>query len=62
MLTESQRLIRQAVRTFARRELTPGAAGRDRDAAFPRDAFTKMAALGLFGMTVPKEFGDAGAD
>jgi acyl-CoA dehydrogenase-like protein len=62
MLTERQRLTRQTVRAFAQCELAPGATARDREAAFPKDAFDKMAALGLFGMMVPEEFGGAGAD
>jgi butyryl-CoA dehydrogenase len=40
----------------------PGAAQRDRDALFPRDAFAAMADLGLMGMLVPPEFGGMGAD
>jgi butyryl-CoA dehydrogenase len=62
MLSERQRLIRQTVRAFAQRELAPGAAAHDRDASFPKDAFAKMTALGLLGLTVPEEFGGAGTE
>jgi alkylation response protein AidB-like acyl-CoA dehydrogenase len=62
VLTDAQRQIRELVRNFARRELAPGAAERDRVPRFPREAFAKMAELGLLGMVVPEEFGGGGAD
>lgn len=62
MLNEAQRQVRDMVRQFAQRELAPTAAERDRSPCFPREAFTKMGALGLLGMTVPVEFGGAGTD
>lgn len=62
MLSEGQRQIRDMARQFAQRELAPSAAERDRMPRFPQEAFAKMARLGLLGMTVPAEFGGAGAD
>lgn len=62
MLTESQRHVRDMARQFAQRELAPTAAERDRVALFPREAFDKMAALGMLGMTVPTEYDGAGTD
>jgi butyryl-CoA dehydrogenase len=62
MLSEAQRRIREMVRAFARHELAPTAAARDREPRFPREAFAKMAELGLMGMLVPEELGGAGAD
>ena len=62
MLTENQRHIRDMARQFAQRELAPTAADRDRVARFPREAFDKMAELGLLGMTVPADHGGAGTD
>jgi butyryl-CoA dehydrogenase len=62
MLNERQRMIRNMVREFAQRELAPTAAKRDVEATFPRDAFRKMANLGLLGMMVPEQFGGAGVD
>jgi alkylation response protein AidB-like acyl-CoA dehydrogenase len=62
MLSEAQRQIRDMVRQFAERELAPTAAERDRSPRFPREAFARMGELGLLGMTVPPEFGGAGAD
>jgi alkylation response protein AidB-like acyl-CoA dehydrogenase len=62
MLTERQRMIRETVREFARRELAPGAAARDREARPPTDQIAAMAKLGLLGIMVPEELGGAGAD
>ena len=62
MLNEAQRQVRDTIRHFARRELAPGAAQRDREPRFPREAFSRMAELGMLGMTVPAEFDGAGAD
>lgn len=62
MLTEAQRQIRDMARHFAERELAPTVAERDRVPRFPREAFTKMGALGMLGMTVPAEFDGAGSD
>jgi butyryl-CoA dehydrogenase len=62
MLTEAQRQARSMVRQFARKELAPGAAERDRVPQFPREAFDKMAGLGMMGMVVPEQHGGAGLD
>jgi len=62
MLSESQKQIRDTAHQFAQRELAPTAAERDRVPRFPREAFAKMGELGLLGMTVPAEYGGAGAD
>jgi alkylation response protein AidB-like acyl-CoA dehydrogenase len=64
MLTVSpaQRQIRDTARDFARRELAPGAAERDRAPRFPKEAFAQLGALGFMGMLVPEDEGGAGAD
>ncbi|HLZ02917.1 MAG TPA: acyl-CoA dehydrogenase family protein [Bradyrhizobium sp.] len=62
MLTEGQRRVRQMARQFAQKELAPGAAERDRAPRFPREAFGKMAELGMMGMVVPEEHGGSGLD
>lgn len=62
MLSEGQCQIRDMARHFAERELASTAADRDRTLRFPREAFVKMAELGMLGMTVPVEFGGSGAD
>ncbi|MFW0777875.1 MAG: acyl-CoA dehydrogenase family protein [Rickettsiales bacterium] len=61
-LTEEQRMIRDMAREFARNQLAPGAAERDRTSAFPKDEISEMGKLGLMGMIVPEQHGGAGAD
>ncbi|MBW1816934.1 MAG: acyl-CoA dehydrogenase [Deltaproteobacteria bacterium] len=61
-LTEEQRMIQAMVREFARKEILPTAAERDRTKTFPIENIKKMGELGLMGMNVPTEFNGAGAD
>jgi short-chain 2-methylacyl-CoA dehydrogenase len=61
-LTEEQQLVRETVRGFARDRVAPVAAELDREQRFPYDLVTELAELGLMGMTIPEEYGGAGAD
>jgi alkylation response protein AidB-like acyl-CoA dehydrogenase len=61
-LTEEQKMIRAMVREFARTEILPTAAERDRTKEFPRENLRKMGELGLLGMNVPAEYNGAGVD
>jgi len=61
-LTEEQRMIREMVRDFADREITPHAANWDERAEFPAEAVRKLGELGLMGVPIPAEDGGAGAD
>ena len=62
ILTEEQVLIRETARAFARDRLAPFAAEREAAEEIPRAVIAEMGALGLMGMTVPPEWGGAGAD
>ncbi len=62
LLTDEHRLLRDTVLAFARRELGPIADEIDRNDAFPPDLFRRLGELGVLGVTVPKEYGGAGAD
>jgi len=61
-LSETQALIRDTARSFAREKLAPNAAAWDRESRFPSEAIAEMAGLGFLGMLVPEEWGGAGAD
>ncbi|HDG96582.1 MAG TPA: acyl-CoA dehydrogenase, partial [Desulfobacterales bacterium] len=61
-LTEEQKMIQAMVRDFAREEVMPTAAERDRTGEFPREIIKKMGELGLMGMNVPPEYNGAGVD
>jgi alkylation response protein AidB-like acyl-CoA dehydrogenase len=62
ILTEQQLMIRDMARAFAREQLAPGAARRDRESLFPREALAELGRLGLLGINVPEQWGGAGAD
>ncbi|MCB9681494.1 MAG: acyl-CoA dehydrogenase family protein [Alphaproteobacteria bacterium] len=49
-------------REFARNEVLPGAATRDRTGDFPHDLFANLAELGLTGVFVPEDYGGSGLD
>jgi len=61
-LTETQQMIRDTVRDFAKKNLAPRAEELDRKGEFPMQNFKEMAELGLTGIPVPEEYGGAGAD
>ena len=62
LLTEDQRLVRDAARDFAQSVLAPHAAQWDRDAALPDEVVRQMGALGLLGMLVPEAQGGSKTD
>jgi isovaleryl-CoA dehydrogenase len=51
--------LRDAVRTFAAKEIAPRAAQIDRSDQFPLDLWPKMGDLGVLGITVEEEYGGA---
>ncbi|MBF0258245.1 MAG: acyl-CoA dehydrogenase family protein [Desulfamplus sp.] len=61
-LTEKHKVVRHSVRDFARREIVPIAKDIDEEQRFPWEVVDKMAALGYFGIQVPRELGGAGMD
>jgi short-chain 2-methylacyl-CoA dehydrogenase len=61
-LTDEQRLLRDTVREFARREVAPVAEELDRTKAFPYELVAKMGNLGLMGIPFPEQYGGGGAD
>jgi alkylation response protein AidB-like acyl-CoA dehydrogenase len=61
-LSDEQRLLRETVRDFARREVAPAAAELDREKRFPYELVAKLGELGLMGIPFPQEYGGGGAD
>lgn len=61
-LTDEQRLIQESVRRCADQEIAPVAAENDRAGRFPRELVNRMAAMGLLGGPIPKEYGGSGLD
>ena len=61
-LSEEHNLIRETVRDFAEREIKPVALELDEKESFSIDLTKKIGELGLFGMTLPPEYGGQGLD
>lgn len=61
-VAERHRMIAAMVREFVEAEVRHRASELDETESFPEDLYRAMAQLGLFGITVPAEFGGVGAD
>jgi short/branched chain acyl-CoA dehydrogenase len=61
-LEQEHELVRSTVRDFAQKRVAPVAEELDRQGRFPYELVGELAALGLMGMTIPEEYGGAGAD
>jgi len=61
-LSKEQQMLQQMVRDFAQKEIEPIASDLDKEGRFPEEIIKKLGELGIMGMTVPKEYGGAGAD
>ena len=61
-LDQEHELVRSTVRDFAQERVAPVAEELDRESRFPYELVGELAELGLMGMTIPEEYGGAGAD
>ncbi|MEO6593388.1 MAG: acyl-CoA dehydrogenase family protein [Planctomycetota bacterium] len=61
-LNEEQETFRKTVEDFARSVVAPTAHGYDESGEFPYDVVAQMAAMGLFGLPFPEEYGGMGGD
>jgi glutaryl-CoA dehydrogenase len=62
LLTEEHRLIRDTVRNYVKKEITPIIEDYAERAEFPQQIVKQMGDLGCFGPTVPVEYGGGGLD
>ncbi len=62
LLTEEQELIRDTARAFAQEKVLPNVRAWEAAGEIPRPLLTEMGKLGFMGMTVPPEWGGAGAN
>ncbi len=62
LLTDDERLIRDTVRRFIDREVLPHVGGWWLRGEFPAHLIPRIAELGLFGPTIPAEYGGAGVN
>jgi len=62
LLTDEQKLIRDTVRAWVKKEVTPIIEDYAQRAEFPKHLIKGLAELGCFGPTIPPEYGGAGLD
>jgi alkylation response protein AidB-like acyl-CoA dehydrogenase len=60
--TDEQRAITEMVRQFADEQIIPNAEHYDHEDSFPEPIVEQMKELGLFGVTIPEEYGGMGLD
>src|SRR3954462_1467768 len=60
--TDEQKDIIAMVRQFADEQILPNAEHFDHEDEFPQDIVDQMKELGLFGVTIPEEYGGMGLD
>lgn len=62
LLTEEQKLIRESVRAYVKKEISPIIEEYAQRAEFPEHIVSQLGELGCFGPTVPVEYGGGGLD
>lgn len=62
LYSEEELIVRDSVRSFTENEIIPVIEEHYRKGTAPMDLMKKMADLGLFGITIPEEYGGAGAN
>src|SRR5689334_19260255 len=61
-MTDEQKAIVEMVRNFVDNEIIPNAEEYDHEDKFPEPIVEQMKELGLFGVTIPEEYGGMGLD
>ncbi len=62
LLTEEQKLVRQSVRDFVKKEISPNIENWAQEAHFPYEIVKKFGDVGAFGPTIPENYGGGGLD
>lgn len=60
LLSEEEKMVRQTVREFVNAEVLPIIEHHNQAMTFPKELIPKMAELGMFGPTLPEEYGGLG--
>ena len=62
LLTEEHKLIRESVRSYVKKEISPMIEDYAQKAAFPEQIVKQLGDLGCFGPTIPEAYGGGGLD
>ena len=62
LLTDEQKLIRESVRNYVKKEISPIIEDYAQKAEFPKQIIKQLGELGCFGPTIPVEYGGGGLD
>ncbi|HMW27031.1 MAG TPA: acyl-CoA dehydrogenase family protein, partial [Ferruginibacter sp.] len=62
LLTDEHKLIRETVRNYVKKEISPIIEDYAQRAEFPEQIVKQMGELGVFGPTVPEQYGGGGLD
>ncbi|MFT5925900.1 MAG: glutaryl-CoA dehydrogenase [Rubritalea sp.] len=62
LLTDEHKMIRDAARTWVKRDVSPIIEQAAQDAKFPQSIIPGLASIGAFGPYIPEEYGGAGLD
>lgn len=62
LLSEEQKLIRDSIREFVKREVSPIIEDCNQKCIFPHYLVPKFGEMGMFGPTIPQEYGGGGLD
>jgi alkylation response protein AidB-like acyl-CoA dehydrogenase len=61
-LSDEQQMFRDTIRSFVEKEILPVASEWEHSGRYPTEIVETMKGLGLFGMTIPEEYGGLGID
>ncbi len=62
LLSDEHKLIRETVRSYVKKEISPIIEDFAQKASFPEHIVKQMGELGCFGPTIPEEYGGGGLD
>ena len=62
LLTDEHRLVRDSVRTYVKKEISPIIEDYAQKAEFPQQIVAQLGQMGCFGPTIPEQYGGGGLD
>src|SRR6201985_3374780 len=62
LLTEEHKLVRDSVRNYVKKEISPIIEDCAQQAEFPQQIVAQLGQLGCFGPTIPEQYGGGGLD